>query len=33
MSTEGRQIIVLMLIACIVWIVWMLLNAGVFGSR
>ncbi len=30
---ESRHIVLLMFIACIIWIVWMLVNAGLFGSR
>ncbi len=33
MNAGSRQVIVLMLIACIIWIVWMLANAGIVGGR
>jgi hypothetical protein len=33
MNISSRRVIGLMLIACIVWIVWMLASTGAFGSR
>ena len=33
MNTSSRRVIWLMLIACIIWIVWMLASAGVLETR
>ena len=33
MASSSRRIIWFMLIACFIWIVWMLASAGVLGGR